>query len=158
MSKTCFKLISFLTELQIIRSYYEGKLWEPQLINRRHCQTLWFDYRSETRNIYQIRIQILVKLKESLQKMLWWICLFILSEVNLFSNLQGCCTTTVLWRCVHCFVQSYERNPEKHRQIDFVKMQKQHYKQSPNKAKLNILLFTSSTKACTIAHDIISAS
>ena len=38
-------------------------------------------------------------------------------------------------------------------------MQKQHYTQSPNKAKLNVLLFTSSTKACTIAHNnIISAS
>ena len=37
-------------------------------------------------------------------------------------------------------------------------MQKQRYTQSPNKAKLNVLLFTSSTKACTIAHNSISAS
>ena len=41
--------------------------------------------------------------------------------------------------------------------IDFVKMQKQQYTQSPNKAKLYVLLFTSSTKACTIAHNNITS-
>ena len=46
-----------------------------------------------------------------------------------------------------------KETPQKHHQADFDKMQKQHYTHSPNKAKLNVLLFTSSTKACTIAHD-----
>ena len=71
VSKACYNFILQLTTvLQIIGWYYVNKLLELQLMNTSYRQILRIDYRSETWDIYQSRIQILAMLGRSLQKML----------------------------------------------------------------------------------------
>ena len=76
-----------------------------------------------------------MKFKVSLQKILRQICMFILSEVD----------KTVMTLCRTVLFKVIKEPPKNAVKIDFVKMQNQHYTQSPNKAKLNVLLFTPST-------------
>ena len=67
--KTIKTIILQLTvELQIIGWYYVSNLLELQLMHTSYRQILRFNYRSETWDIYQSRIQILAMLGRSLQK------------------------------------------------------------------------------------------
>ena len=54
-----------------------SKPWELWLMNTCYCQIMQCDCRSKTCDIYLIKIQILVELKGSLQKMLQQFCIFI---------------------------------------------------------------------------------